>query len=72
MSGTTWENVYSQQFDVMDRMRLDDGWIYRNRLVVSSSAQNPADYQWQIACTYVADAPPPPLDQPAQRPARTK
>jgi hypothetical protein len=71
MSGTTWENVYNQPYDIMERTRLDDGWIYRNRLVMGSSAQNPVDYQWQVAVFYVADVvvvPPPLDDQPQQRP----
>jgi hypothetical protein len=69
MSGTTWETVYSEQFDVMHRMRLDDGWIYRNRLVMSSSAQNPADYHWQVTSTYVPDVVAAPLvERPQQRP----
>jgi hypothetical protein len=72
MSGTTWEDVYRQPFDIMERTRLDNGWLYRNRLVMSANAQNPADYHWQVSTSYVADAAAAPLDQPTQQPARTK
>lgn len=67
MSGSTWENVYSQQFDVMERTRLTDGWIYRNRLVTGAQAQNIGDYVWQVSSTYVPDAvAPPPLARQAR------
>ena len=59
MSGSVWEIVYSQQYDVMERTRLDNGWIYRNRLVVGARAHNPADYSWLATSTYVPDAPAP-------------
>jgi hypothetical protein len=76
MSGTTWENVYNQPYDIMERTRLDDGWIYRNRLVIGSVAHNPGNYQWQVTSTYVPDVVAAPLvERPQQRPeqqARTK
>ena len=69
MSGTTWENVYSQQFDIMERTRLTDGWIYRNRVVTGSRAQNTADYLWQVTSTYVPDVvAPPPLARSDKKP----
>ena len=71
MSGTTWENVYSQQFDIMERTRLTDGWIYRNRLVTGAQAQNTADYLWQVTSTYVPDVVAPPLARENARQART-
>jgi hypothetical protein len=56
MSGSVWEEVYRQPFDIMERYRLDDGYLYRNRLVTGSAAQIQSDYVWGVAITYVADA----------------
>jgi hypothetical protein len=56
MSGSVWEEVYRQPFDIMERYRLDDGYLYRNRMVTGSAAQNMGDYVWSVATTYVADA----------------
>jgi hypothetical protein len=69
MSGTTWEDVYRQPFDIMERTRLDDGWIYRNRLVTGAQAQNIGDYVWHVAMTYVPDVVAAPIvERPQQRP----
>jgi hypothetical protein len=56
MSGSVWEEVYRQPFDIMERYRVDDGYLYRNRLVTGSAAQIQSDYVWGAAITYVADA----------------
>jgi hypothetical protein len=56
MSGSVWEEVYRQPFDIMERYRVDDGYLYRNRLVTGSAAQIQSDYVWGVAITYVADA----------------
>jgi hypothetical protein len=55
-----WEDVYSEQFDVMERLRVDGGWLYRNRLVTSGSAQDPGDYVWLVSMSFVPGEPQPP------------
>jgi len=56
-----WESVYSQPYDTMERMQVTGGWLYRNRVVVNSSAQNPSDFVWAVALSFVPEpATPPP------------
>jgi hypothetical protein len=56
-----WETVYSNPGDIMERMSVEGGWLYRNRFVVQSSAQNPSDYVWTVALAFVT---PPPEPEP--------
>jgi hypothetical protein len=53
-----WQSVYSQPYDILERMAVDGGWLYRNRVVVQSSAQNPSDYVWSVALSFVPEAAP--------------
>jgi len=51
-----WEEVYSEPTDVMERLRVEDGWLYRNRVVVDGSAQSAGGYLWTATLAYVPDA----------------
>jgi len=50
-----WENVYAQPYDVMERMAVDGGWLYRNKVVVNASSQNPGDFVWATSLTFVPE-----------------
>ena len=39
-----WQAVYSHPYDVMERLAVDGGWLYRNRVVVNASAQEPSGF----------------------------
>jgi len=54
-----WENVYSETYDIMERLAVDGGWLYRNRMVTSGSAQDPQHYVWLVTMTFVPTAAPP-------------
>jgi hypothetical protein len=53
-----WQSVYAQPYDIMERMSVDGGWLYRNRIVVNASAQNPGDFVWATALTFVPEPAP--------------
>jgi hypothetical protein len=55
-----WEDVYSEDFDIMQRMRVEDGWLYRNRFVVGGSAHS--GYVWAMSMAFVPADPAAPLN----------
>ena len=50
-----WTVVYTSAYDTMERMQVDGGWLYRNRVVVNSSAQEPSGFVWSVALTFVPE-----------------
>ena len=56
-----WEIIYTTPTDIMERLAVDGGWLYRNRVVMQSSAQSPHDYAWGVALTFVPEPAAPPL-----------
>jgi len=56
-----WQSVYDNPFDKMDRLAVDGGWLYRNRFVISASAQDPAHYVWAVTMAFVPEPAPAPL-----------
>lgn len=50
-----WENVYTTTSDIMERYAVEGGWIYRNRYVIESSSQSPADWVWEFSITFVPE-----------------
>jgi len=57
-----WEEVYREPTDIMERMRLTDGWLYRNRVVADGSLQSAGGYDWDVVITYVPGPLPPPVN----------
>ena len=57
MSGTTWEPVYDNPGDRMERTPLPDGYLYRNWIAQGSDHTRVV---WLIALVYVPNAAPAP------------
>ena len=59
-----WTVVYTSPYDIMERMSVDGGWLYRNRVVVNASSQEPSGFVWSVALTFVPE--PAPTTPPAE------
>jgi hypothetical protein len=55
-----WEDVYSEEFDIMQRLWVGGGWLYRNRFVTKGVAQEPQSYVWLVSMSFVPGEPQPP------------